>query len=81
MIAYLYYHLLDIHTHPWSEKVSFSSIDDMEANNTKIPYLKHYVEGIKISFIVLGKSSDIAQARVWDIQSDKLVSIQKIVVL
>ncbi len=75
------YHLLDIHTHPWSHDVSFSSIDDQEAIHTKIPYFKQYLEGTKISFIVFGESSEIAQARMWEIESDMLQPIGKIVIL
>lgn len=75
------YHLLDIHTHPWSSDVNFSSIDDHEAIYTKIPYLKKYVKGVKISFIVLGNNSVIAQARIWEPQSDNLQSIFKLVIL
>ncbi len=74
-------HLLDIHTHPWSSDVNFSSIDDNEAKRTKIPYLKQYVKNVKISFIVLGKNSQIAKARMWATKSDKLQSIHKIVIV
>ena len=75
------FHLLDIHTHPWAKKVNFSSIDDRAAINTKIPYLKRYVGGVKICFIVFGKSPDVVQARFWDKYSDKLISIPKIVII
>ena len=74
-------HLLDIHTHPWSTEVNFSSIDDNEAIHTKIPYLKQYVKNVKISFIVLGKNSQIAKARMWEAHPDRLESIYKIVIL
>ncbi len=74
-------HLLDLHTHPWSSDVNFSSIDDNEAIHTKIPYLKQHVKGVKISFIVLGKNSQIAKARMWETESDRLQSIYKIVIV
>ena len=74
-------HLLDIHTHPWSEQVSFSSVDDNEAVKTKIPYFAQYVRNTQVAFIVFGKNEDIIQARFWDMTINRLTPIDRIVVI
>ena len=74
-------HLLDIHTHPWSSQVNFSSTDDHEAAQTKIPYMNKYLPKTLIAFIVFGKSPVIAEARFWDKASNKLSYINRIVVI
>lgn len=74
-------HLLDIHTHPWSDNVQFSSVDDNEAVNTKIPYFRQYVEDTQIAFIVFGCDENIVRARFWDKTLNKLSNIDRIVVI
>lgn len=74
-------HLLDIHTHPWSEQVQFSGIDDHEAERTKIPYMAKYLPDTKIAFIVIGKTSNIVRARYWEKGRRCLHSISRIVVI
>ncbi len=74
-------HLTDIHTHPWSDRVQFSHFDDHEAENTKIPYMAKYLPETMLAFIVFGKSSNIAQARFWDEGSNRLLSINRIIVI
>lgn len=74
-------HLLDIHTHPWSDEVDFSSIDDHEATRTKVPYMNKYLPETMISFIVFGKSPGIAKARFWDKKTNKLSPIDRIIVI
>lgn len=76
------WHLLDIHTHPWADhKVAFSGIDDDQAMNTKIPYLKRYVPGTRIAFLVFGKNPGIVRGRYWDGVNHCLSPIHRIVVL
>ena len=74
-------HLLDIHTHPWSEQVQFSGIDDHEAKRTKAPYMAKYLPGMMIAFIVFGMSTSIVRARFWDNGRSCLQSISRIIVL
>lgn len=74
-------HLLDIHTHPWSESIQFSSIDDREALNTKIPYQIENVPGVQIAFMVIGKQSDIISARLWDGSDLELEPVDKITIV
>ena len=74
-------HLLDIHTHPWSGEVSFSSVDNHEAEHTKVPYMRKYLPEIMIAFIVFGKSPAIVRARFWDKTQNKLSEIDRIVVI
>jgi hypothetical protein len=73
--------LLDIHTHPWSEQVNFSPIDDREALDTKIPYLIKYVPGVTIAFIVFGKSFEHASARYWDNTEKELSPIENLIII
>lgn len=74
-------HLLDIHTHPWSSQVNFSSTDDHEATHTKIPYMNRYLPKTLIGFIVFGNTPLIAKARFWDKTSNRLSYIDRIVVI
>ncbi|MBI4057771.1 hypothetical protein HY405_00395 [Candidatus Microgenomates bacterium] len=74
-------HLLDIHTHPWSDNVNFSPIDDREAKHTKIPYMAKYVPSTSIAFIVFGKVAEIAKARYWKGPSVLLEDIHRILVI
>ena len=74
-------HLLDIHTHPWSEKVTFSGIDDQEALHKKVPYMEKHVADTQIAFIVFGLNSSIAKARIWDNEKGELQPIMGIVIL
>lgn len=74
-------HLLDIHTHPWSEKVSFSWIDDQEALEKKVPYIKRYVVDTQIAFMVFGLNSCIVKARIWDREKGELQPITRIIIL
>ena len=74
-------HLLDIHTHPWSTRVSFSHIDDREALQTKIPYLKKYLPQIMIAFMVFGISQEIAKARFWEPGSGQPTYIGRIIII
>ncbi|RKX28596.1 MAG: hypothetical protein DRP46_08405 [Candidatus Zixiibacteriota bacterium] len=76
-----YLHLLDIHTHPWSNSVEFSPIDDREAIKTKIPYLEQYVPNTAIAFIVFGNDINIASARYWDLESKEMTPISNIIVI
>ncbi len=73
--------LLDIHTHPWADRVSFSAIDDHEALSKKVPYVTKYLTGLKLAFIVLGTLPEIARARIWDKAESRLVSIDRILVI
>lgn len=73
--------LLDIHTHPWSELVSFSAIDDREAREVKIPYMEKYLPETSIAFMVLGRNPEVVQARIWDRKVRELLLIPRIVVL
>jgi len=74
-------HLLDIHTHPWSTDVEFSSIDDREAEHTKVPYLTKYLPETMIGFVVFGSSDTIVRARFWDKTANRLVDIDRIMVI
>jgi len=74
-------HFLDIHNHPWSERVDFSSIDDSEAEKTKIPYFDKYLPETRIAFIVFGKTTTYVKARYWDKSTNQLIGIDRIVVL
>lgn len=74
-------HLLDIHTHPWSNEVNFSSVDNHEAEHTKIPYMRRYLPETMIAFIVFGTSPAIAKARYWDKTQNRLSEIDRIVVI
>lgn len=74
-------HLFDIHTHPWSEAVEFSSIDSHEALHTKIPYMHMYVPGTRIAFAVFGNSPQNAQTRFWDTSQGMLLGIARIIVI
>lgn len=71
-------HLLDIHTHPWSERVRFSSIDDREALDTKIPYMEQYLPKSESAFLVMGQETTIVEARLWDKNSQRLLPIPQI---
>jgi len=75
------FNLLDIHTHPWSNDVNFSGIDDREAMNTKIPYLEKYLKDILIAFLVFGGDYKSIRARFWDKGERKLSEIQKVIVI
>lgn len=74
-------HLLDIHTHPWSTDVEFSSIDDREARQTKVPYLTKYLPETMIGFVVFGQSSTIVRARFQDKAANSLLNIDRIIVI
>lgn len=74
-------HLFDIHTHPWSKVVEFSSIDNHEALDTKIPYMHMYVAGTRIVFAVFGDSPQNVQARFWDTSRGVLLDIARIIVI
>lgn len=74
-------HLLDIHTHPWSTDVNFSSVDNREAEYTKVPYMRKYLPEIIIAFIVFGESPAIVRARFWDKTQNRLSEIDRIVVI
>lgn len=74
-------HLLDIHTHPWSETVTFSGIDDQEALDKKVPYMERYVADTKIAFMVFGLNPFIIKARIWDKETRELQPITRIVIL
>ncbi|MEZ5357188.1 MAG: hypothetical protein R3F48_00065 [Candidatus Zixiibacteriota bacterium] len=70
--------LLDIHTHPWSKEVNFSTIDDTEALNTKIPYFHKFVNETGLAFIVFGENSRIVKARFWGGEKKELINIDRI---
>jgi hypothetical protein len=74
-------HLLDIHTHPHSDPVSFSFIDDREAHETKLPYMSRYVPGVSIAFMVFGSSPDLVQARIWDQDLGSWALVPKLIVI
>ncbi|MCP4603461.1 MAG: hypothetical protein GY847_23575 [Proteobacteria bacterium] len=74
-------HLLDIHTHPWSKDVDFSSVDDHEAVQTKVSYMNRYLPETMIGFVVFGKSPVIARARFWDKRTEGLSPIDRIIVI
>lgn len=74
-------HFLDIHTHPWSTKPNFSSIDDGAARNTKIPYLREYVPGTEVAFALFGNTPEAVRARLWDSKIEKYRSIDKLVIV
>jgi hypothetical protein len=74
-------HLLDIHTHPWSEDVAFSSIDDREAKQTKIPYLHQYLPGTNVAFVVFGGNCERVQARMWDKDASDLDPLDRLVIV
>ena len=74
-------HLLDIHTHPFSEYPDFSAIDDTEAGRTKVPYMAQYLPNMRIAFIVLGKTMVKGKARYWDIENSKLADIDRIAIV
>lgn len=75
------YHLLDIHTHPWSQQVSFSGIDDREALKKKIPYHEKYLPNIALGFLLVGNTPTSVRARVWDKTSGQLFDIPKIILI
>jgi len=74
-------HLMDIHTHPWSGNVNFSPVDDREAIKTKLPYMNRYLPETLIAFIVFGSNENIAKARFWDKEKNRLLDINRIVVI
>jgi len=74
-------HLLDIHTHPWSKEVNFSPVDDREVIKTKLPYMNKYLPETQIAFIVFGSNENIAKARFWDKEKNRLLDIDRIVVI
>jgi hypothetical protein len=73
--------VLDIHTHPWSDQVEFSGIDDREASIVKIPYLNKYLPRTKIAFIALGRFPGIARARYYDQLTKRIIDIDRICVI
>lgn len=74
-------HLLDIHTHPWQTDVDFSGIDDHEARHVKGPYLRTYLPGVQVVYIVHGKESGFLSARTWNYQERSFGLIAKIMIL
>lgn len=74
-------HIFDIHTHPWADNVSFSSIDDNQAIKNKIPYQEEYVSKTSIAFMVFGKNLDRIQARIWDKANHTFQYIPLVIIL
>ena len=73
--------LLDIHTHPWQTDVDFSGIDDHEARYVKGPYLRSYLPGVQLAYIVHGKKPDFLSARTWSDQERSFGLITKVMIL
>jgi len=73
--------IMDIHTHPMSTRLEFSAIDDAEALDTKIPYLKQYVKGTRIAFLVFGSIPKLVQGRFWSGEEATLDPISRLLVI
>jgi hypothetical protein len=74
-------HLLDIHTHPWSTTPEFSSIDDQQAAKVKIPYLRDYVSGVAIAFLLFGNTAEQVRGRIWKEPERQFSDMARIIVL
>ena len=72
------FHLIDIHTHPFSNNVHFSSIDDREDGKIKGPYMDKYVPSVELLFMVHGSDLEDIDARIWDKNTHSLRSINLI---
>jgi len=74
-------HLIDIHTHPFSNDVHFSPIDDKEDSQVKGPHMEKEVPGIEQVFMVHGANPEDLDARMWDRNSHSLKPINLVKVL
>lgn len=72
--------ILDVHTHPWSTAPSFSSIDDHQAAKVKIPYLREYVPGVSIAFLLFGSNSGQSRGRFWNEEDREFCDVARIVI-
>ncbi len=73
-------HILDVHTHPWSTAPSFSPIDDHQATNVKIPYLREYVSGVSIAFLLFGSNSGQSTGRFWNEENREFCDVARITI-
>jgi hypothetical protein len=73
--------IVDIHTHPGSEVPSFSPVDDSEARDVKMPYMRQYVPEVDIAYMVFGCGPEAVQARIWDDNSRSWSLMPKILVI
>ena len=74
-------HLLDVHTHPWSSKPQFSQIDDTEALDVKVPYLREWLPRTEIAFLLFGDKPDKIKGRWWNTSEERLLSVDAVHVL
>lgn len=74
-------HVMDIHTHPWSDTPDFSSIDDSEALVTKVPYLNKWLPETRIAFALLGSDASRIAARLWNEAAGDFESVSKIYII
>lgn len=71
-------HLIDIHTHPFSNSVSFSPIDDIEDSQRKGPYMNAYVPGVELLFMVHGANLADIDSRIWSRETKTLEAVDLI---
>ncbi len=74
-------HLIDCHTHPFTDQPTFSSIDDDQDAGVKGPYFDTYLSEIELLFIVCGRNPDRLDARMWDKQSHSLKQIDLVKII
>jgi hypothetical protein len=74
-------HLLDIHTHPWSSIPQFSQIDDTEALDVKVPYLREWLPDTEIAFLLFGDKPDRIKGRLWNTCEERLLSVDAVHIL
>lgn len=74
-------HMIDAHSHPFSDQPSFSGIDDHEDSKVKGPYFDNYLPKTELLFIVCGKNPDRLDARMWDKETHSLTQIDLVKII
>lgn len=64
-------HLVRVHTHPFSTRPSFSSIDDRADIEGWFPYVARKIAGIEHASVIFGQNLTQPEGRVWDREHDR----------
>lgn len=68
-------HLVNIHSHPFSKRGSFSFIDKREGSNTKGPYVQKWVPNTEQAFMVVGSDPERLDACFWSLSEHRLMPV------